>query len=64
MIKILLLIMYRTIEIRDKLREEEVMFDHQTPLLSFANYINEIFDEINLFQILIFSNFHRSRKQL
>jgi hypothetical protein len=56
--------MYRTIEIRDKLREEEVMFDHQTPLLSFANYINEIFDEINLFQILIFSNFHRSRKQL
>jgi len=56
--------MYRTIEIRDKLREEEVMFDHQTPLLSFVNYINEMFNEINLFQILTFSNFHRSRKHL
>ncbi len=62
MIKILLLIMYRTIEIRDKLREEEVMFDHQTPLLSFVNYINEMFNEINLSQILTFLNFHRSQK--
>jgi hypothetical protein len=33
MIKISLSIMYRTIEIRDKLREEEMMFHHQTPLL-------------------------------